>query len=111
RLPIPTRRSATRSPAPSNDAAQWPANRFAPKANGGLSGEKGPAARRRPRATREASSLLGECGGPFWAPADDQIVGAVASRATWHGGRGRQRSRWALIAAQAWRASRSAHRA
>src|SRR5262249_12872544 len=36
--------------------------------------------------------------------ADDQIVGAVASRATWHGGRGRlHQRRWALIGVLAFR--------
>src|SRR5678815_5901414 len=40
----------------------------------------------------------GECGA-MSGPRRRKFVGPIVSRVTWHGGRGRQRSRWALILA------------
>src|SRR4029453_19680149 len=44
----------------------------------------------------------GECGA-MSGPRRRKFVGPIVSRVTWHGGRGRQRSRWALIIALATR--------
>src|SRR5678815_1884162 len=38
----------------------------------------------------------GECGAVS-GPRRRKFVGPIVSRVTWHGGRGRQRSRWALL--------------
>src|SRR5258705_9293074 len=46
-------------------------------------------------AAREAYSRRG-MRGHVW-PRRRKFVGPIVSRVTWHGGRGRQRSRWALI--------------
>src|SRR5258705_13283422 len=50
-------------------------------------------------AAREAYSRRG-MRGHVW-PRRRKFVGPIVSRVTWHGGRGRQRSRWALLLALA----------